>query len=272
MRADPSNAAQQRYWDGEEGAYWAKRAARFDLSANEYCHPLLAAAAIEPYETVLDIGCGTGVTTRLAARKGSSALGVDLSRAMIEVARREAAHERVRNAVFRQGDAQVHPFSAGRYAVVISRHGAMFFGDPEAAFTNIARAVRPGGRMVLLSWQPVERNEWLTVIRAALFAGPAPPASPGSLKDPGEVRTLLTRAGFTDVRTTSVTAPMYFGHDADDACRFLAGQHARMLDDLTPERKARALDNLHTSMAGHQTPAGVLLDSASWLIEARRGG
>ncbi|HEX6355868.1 class I SAM-dependent methyltransferase [Actinophytocola sp.] len=274
MRVDPSNAAQFRYWDGEEGAYWAKRAARFDMSANDYCRPLLDAAAIEPTHAVLDIGCGTGVMTRLAAQRGKLALGVDLSRAMIGVARREAAHEHLWNAMFRHGDAQVHPFSVGRYDVAISRHGAMFFGDPHVAFTNIARALRPDGRMALLSWQPLARNEWRLVIRDALSAGreaPAlPPQPPGSLEDPDDVFAVLTRAGFTDVRVSSVEAWMYFGSDADDACRFLTGQYARTLNGLDPELKARARYALHDSMARHQTPGGVRLGSASWLIEARK--
>jgi SAM-dependent methyltransferase len=217
MRVDPLNAAQFRYWDGEEGAYWAKRAARFDMGASDYLNLLLVTADINQNEVVLDIGCGTGVMTRLAACVGRSALGVDLSRAMIEVARREAAYECQWNVVFRQGDAQVYPFSTGRYGVAISRHGAMFFGDPHAAFINIARALHPDGRMVLLSWQPLERNEWQVVIRDALFAGrepPAPSTQPGTLKEPDDIVAVLTRAGFTDVRITSVTASMYFGADA----------------------------------------------------------
>jgi SAM-dependent methyltransferase len=270
MRVDRSNRAQRDYWDGEDGGYWVRRAERFNLGVVNYCRPLMAAAAIQPSEAVLDIGCGTGETTRLAARYAASAFGVDLSAEMIEFARRQAALEDVRNVTFAQADAQVCPFGEESYAVAISRHGAMFFGDPEAAFANIATALRPGGRLALLSWQPSERNEWQTVIRAALSAGREPPPSPGSLKDPDQVTKLLTAAGFTEVRITSVTVPMYFGHDPDDAYRFLAGQHARTLDAMAPDDRARALESLHAGMTSHQTDRGVWLGSASWLIEARR--
>ncbi len=273
MVVDPSNAGQRDYWDGAAGEYWAKRAVRFDVGVAEYSGVLLDAAAIEPSDAVLDIGCGTGEMTRLAARRADFAHGVDLAKEMIDYARRQAAYEGLRNVAFIQADAQVHRFRT-RYEVAISRHGAIFFGDPVAAFTNIGRALRPGGRMALLSWQPTARNEWLLVIRAALAAGEEPPAPapdpPGSLKDPEQARALLAAAGFVDVRTTSLAAPMYFGFDADDAVRFLAGQHARTLDALAPDRRARALEILQAGMESHQTERGVLLDSATWLIQARR--
>jgi hypothetical protein len=147
-------------------------------------------------------------------------------------------------------------------------------GCVSAAFTNIARAMRSGGRLVLLSWQPMERNEWVSDFRTALAAGrdlpTPPPGTPGSLKDPDQVRPLLTSAGFAEVRLHGLTEPMYFGHDADDACQFISGQFAWMIDDLDPATRARALDDLWASMADHQTDRGVLYDSAAWLIEARR--
>ena len=55
--------------------------------------------------------------------------------------------------VYEHGDAQVHPFAADHYDVAISRFGTMFFSDPVAAFSNIARALRASGRLVVLVWQ-----------------------------------------------------------------------------------------------------------------------
>jgi ubiquinone/menaquinone biosynthesis C-methylase UbiE len=148
---DAANAEQRRAWDGDEGAYWAAHADRFDRAVAPYHERLMSTAAIAPGERVLDIGCGTGQTTRDAARAaapGGVALGVDLSSQMLDVARARASDERVRNAAFEQADAQVHPFDAASFDVAISRTGAMFFGDPVAAFTNIHRSLRAGGRMV----------------------------------------------------------------------------------------------------------------------------
>jgi SAM-dependent methyltransferase len=274
---DPSNVEQLRAWDGDQGAFWADRADRFNEGVAAYRDQFFAAAAIEPTATVLDIGCGSGQTTRDAARRATdgSALGVDLSARMIELARRLAEREGLANADFVQADAQIHPFPKEHFDIAISRHGAMFFGDPPAAFANIARALRPGGRLVLLTWQPLDRNEWLTAFRTAFAAGralPTPPKTPNpaSLSDPDLVRDLLTSAGFTDVRLQALFEPMYFGRDVDDACQFISGQFGWMLNGLDDDTRARALDSLRASMADHQTERGVLYDSAAWLVQARR--
>ena len=179
--ADPSNAEQLRAWDGDEGAYWAANADRFDRGIAAYHDAFLAAADIGAADHVLDIGCGTGQTTRDAARAASSGsvLGVDLSSQMIDHARRRAAQEGISNVRFEQADAQVYPFETAAFDVAISRTGAMFFGDIVAAFTNIGRALRPSGRLTLLTWQPLPNNEWIREISTALAAGrdlPAPTA------------------------------------------------------------------------------------------------
>ncbi|WP_263251965.1 class I SAM-dependent methyltransferase [Saccharopolyspora rosea] len=278
MHVDAANAEQLRAWDGDQGAFWAERAERFDEGVARYHEHLLAAAAVEPAEHVLDIGCGSGKTTRDAARRasGGTALGVDLSSRMIELAREHAERENLANAHFLQADAQVHAFGDERFDLAVSRHGAMFFGDPLAAFGNIGRAVRPGGRLVLLTWQPLDRNEFISAFRTALAAGrdlstPPPDApSPFSLSDPDRVRNLLTSAGFTDVRLRGLTEPMYFGRDVDDAFRFVSEQFAGMVQDLDADTRARALDALRASLADHRTDRGVLYDSAAWLVEATR--
>src|SRR5688500_9952931 len=146
LQVHSSNADQLRAWDGDEGAYWAEHAEYFDRSVAAYHERLLAAANITASDRVLDIGCGTGQTTRDAARTAAegSAVGVDLSAQMLEVARRRAEEEGVTNASFEQVDAQVHAFSRESFDVAISRTGAMFFGDLIAAFANIGHALVPG--------------------------------------------------------------------------------------------------------------------------------
>ncbi len=272
MWVDPSNVDELGAWDGDRGAFWAERADRFDEGVAGYRDRLLAAAAITPTSAVLDVGCGNGQITRDAARQasGGSALGVDLSSRMITLARSRAARDGVANAVFEQADAQVHPFPDAHFDVVVSRHGVMFFGDPPAAFANLARATRPGGRLALLSWQP--RQPWSTAFVTALSGRepPVAPPSPGDLRDPDQTRSLLTTAGFTDVRVRAERAPMYFGADADDAFRFLTGQFAAMIAGLAEPDRRRALDTLRATLADHESDAGVRYDSAAWLIEATR--
>ena len=277
VQVDPSNVEQLRAWDGEEGAYWADNAEYFDRSVAPYHERLFAVAAIGEGDRVLDIGCGTGQTTRDAARAASagSALGVDLSARMLEYARRRATEEGVANVAFAQVDAQIHPFEPGGCDVAISRTAAMFFGDHGAAFANIARALRPGGRLVLVAWQPLAGNEWVREISGALAAGrnlPAPPADRGpfSLSEPDRVRALLAGAGFASVEIEGTAAGMWFGNDADDAHRFVLGLMGWMLQGLDETNRARAIDALHATMTAHETLDGVLFESAAWTIDATR--
>ena len=125
----------------------------YDAELRRYHARLFEAVDIDPDARVLDIGCGTGQTTRAAARaaSGGDALGVDISAPMLERARRLTNLEGLANARFECGDAQVHPLPAERFTIGLSRFGTMFFADPSAAFANIARALRPDARFVQLA-------------------------------------------------------------------------------------------------------------------------
>ena len=235
-----------------------------------------AAAAIRQGESVLDIGCGTGQSTREAAAAASpgQVLGVDISAPMLEHARRLTAAARQGNVSYQQGDAQVHRFAAGHYDVAISRFGAMFFADPVAAFKNIAGALRPGGRLVLLVWQPRQLNEWATAIDAALWGELAPPAAaldPFSLGDPAAAERILQRAGLAGIRFAEVREPVFYGPDVAAAFQLVRGfkDTRTALAGQDPAGAARTEERLRDTLAAHrQGERGVLFDSRAWIITA----
>jgi SAM-dependent methyltransferase len=274
-----ANVEMASAWDGPEGDHWAEHAARYESMGPAYWDALVAAVALGRDDDVLDIGCGTGRSTRDAARIASSGrvLGIDLSRRMLERARAAAADEGLGNVGFEQGDAQVHLLPAAGFDVAISSFGAMFFADPVAAFTNIARALRPGARLGLLAWRTLAENEWLRTIRGALAAGrdlPAPPAGapgPFGLAHPDHVTTVLGRAGFDGVTIEPVEAPMRFGSDLEDAFGFVStlGITRGLLQDLAPDAAAAAVEALRQALADAATADGVVLGSAAWVITAR---
>ena len=278
IEIDPSNAEQLTAWDGEEGAYWALHADRFDRSIAAHHEPFVRAAAVVEDDVVLDIGCGTGQTTRGAARaaRSGSVLGIDLSSAMLEHARQRAADEGLTNVAFVRGDAQVHAFEPRHFTVALARTSAMFFGDHHAAFDNIHRALRPSGRLVMLTWQPLSQNEWLREISTSLAVGrppmlPPPGAGPMSLSEPGRVRQLLTAAGFADIELEGNEAPMWFGDDPDIAFHFILGLMDWKIRDLDDADKATARDALADTIAEHHGPDGVTFASATWITTARAG-
>ncbi|HEX5117391.1 MAG TPA: methyltransferase domain-containing protein [Pseudonocardiaceae bacterium] len=242
----------------------------YDAELRRYHRWLCEAIDVRADDHVLDIGCGTGLTTRDAGRLAvrGSALGVDVSPEMVERAR--AAAEELDNVRFEQADAQVHPFPPRHFTLAISRFGTMFFTDPVAAFTNIGRALRPGARLVQLVWQDGGRQEWSTAIRQALTGGDPPVGGAFSLADPATVDRLLAAAGFTDVSVTDVSEPVWYGADPDAAVdAVLALRMADALAGLDAGETERALDRLREVMAAHQTTDGVWFDSRAWLVTSR---
>jgi SAM-dependent methyltransferase len=274
----PGNEQQARAWDGDEGEIWAGDPEFFESSVRQHQAKLMEAAALTTEARVLDIGCGTADSTRDAAQAAQrgAAMGIDLSARMLERARSCAAAQDLTNVTFVQGDAQIYPFKPGSFDVAISRTGTMFFADPAAAFTNIARALQANGRLVLVSWQGPERNEWFRSFVDALTLGrglaPPPPNAPSPFAhaDPSRTEQILTDAGFADIRIDSLELPMYFGATADQGYEVLSQLLAWMTGKLTPGERAKAHQRLRDTLVAHETPDGVAYESRAWLITAER--
>ena len=250
----------------------------YDAELRRYHARLMEAAAVGVDDSVLDIGCGTGQVTRAAATAAArgNAVGIDIADPVIALARRLARQQRVANARFECGDAQVRPLPAERFSIAVSRFGTMFFADPRAAFANIATALRPGARLVQLVWQDSGRQEWSAVIRRALAGRECEPsavaAEPAfSLADPARIRALLASAGFDQVHLTSVQEPVYYGPDAASALEAIRSLRmtTELLDDLDDASAQLALDRLQTVLEARNRD-GVWFDSAAWLVTAHR--
>jgi SAM-dependent methyltransferase len=278
---ETANPEQAAAWNGDEGEDWARHADRYERSGVRHRPHLINEEVLAPGDRVLDVGCGTGRSTIEAGRlvEGGSALGVDLSGPMLAHARAQAAAEGVGNVTFLQADAQIHPFEPGSFDTLISETGAMFFGDPVAAFTNLGAALRSGGRLALLVWQALDRNEWLVAIRGAVALGrelptppPEAPGHPFSLADPERVRSILGAAGFEGIALDAVDEPMELGADAADAFEFFGSSAlvGWLLEGVDDAGRAEAMQNLRTVFEQAETPEGVLLGSSAWRISATR--
>jgi SAM-dependent methyltransferase len=250
----------------------------YDVELRAHHEHLRAAYGIGPGDEVLDVGCGTGLTTREAARAAAPGrvVGVDVSERMLERARELTAAEALDNVSYELGDAQVHRFDPAGFDVAISRFGTMFFSDPPAAFANIGATLRPEARLVLLVWQPREHNEWTLAIDAALGDAAQPPqpgADPFSLGDAEATAALLEGAGFDGLRFEDVHEPVLYGYDLDAALAFVRGfqDTSTALASLSDAEAARTVERLREMLAAHYSDErGVVLDSRSWLITARR--
>jgi SAM-dependent methyltransferase len=247
----------------------------YDEELRAHNERLRDAARVRSGEGVLDIGCGAGLTTREAARAAAPAqvLGVDVSAEALARARQLAAAESLRNVTFELGDAQTRAFEAEGFDVAISRFGTMFFSDPVAAFANIARAVRPDGRLVAIVWQRHADNEWAVAIDEAVGSTMAGGMNPFSLGDPDVTTPILERAGFGDVRLEDVREPMFFGSDVAEALEWVTGfsDVADALSNLDPDARERARQRLRETLDAHCHPdRGVSFVSRAWIVTARR--
>jgi SAM-dependent methyltransferase len=277
---DIVNVEMAQAWDGAEGEEWAAKVASFERANHRFWARLRAQVPISEGERAIDVGCGNGASTcdLAQAAPAGSALGIDLSRRMLENGRKRAAADGIANVQFVHGDAQVYPFEPGAATLATSSFGCMFFADPVAAFRNVGAGLADGGRLALLAWRDMERNEWMSAVRAALVPElpPPPPSDVGPLSwvDADRVRGLLAAAGYADVELTSVDDMADMGPDTDAAYTFLSstGFVRGALEQVGNEDREERLARMRAVLERRATPDGVLFPASAWLVTARRAG
>jgi SAM-dependent methyltransferase len=277
-RAANANDDQVAYWNAVAGETWVAMQDRLDGVIEPLGARAIAALAPAPGERVIDVGCGCGQTSlALAAAVGPTGamLGADVSRPMLAVARRRAAD--LPQASFIEADAQTHAFAPGGFDAVFSRFGVMFFADPTAAFANLRRALRSGGRLAFVCWRAFAENAWmLTPMAAALQHLPEPPPPPDPLApgpfafaDAERLRGILAGAGFAQIDIApddqAIGSP-----DIDQALEITlkVGPLGSLLREQ-PDKAPLVIDAVRASLEPYVRPQGVRLPSATWIVQAR---
>jgi SAM-dependent methyltransferase len=272
------NAEQAEDWNGAWGREFIEQRERHERMLGRLWARVLAAAAIQRGEHVLDVGCGCGETTVLAARAAGSghALGADFSRVQVAEARRLAAAAGVANARFEVADVQVHPFEASVFDVVLSSFGVMYFDDPAAAFGNMRRVLRRGGRLAFTCWRTRDENPAFTAgfAQAAAEFGLLEMPGPGaafSLADTGRVGALLTGAGFGGIEVAKADEPMLIGRDIDDVLEYQRAYStaAAILTGLNPAQTGTLTRLARDRLMAYAAPDGVTMPGAAWLVTAQ---
>lgn len=200
--------AAQDGWDGERTARWVRQAEGIDRQLQPVSEALFAAAGLRAGERVLDIGCGTGPTTRQAAAlvgPAGSVTGVDITAEMLAAAAATPAPPGSGPIEWLLADPVDWGVTSPSHDVLLSRFGVMFFSDPGGAFKHLADAVEPGGRLAIATWARRGESEMFQVpfgaALAALGQSDELPHDEGpfSLNDPDVIRPLLEGAGWRDV-------------------------------------------------------------------------
>jgi SAM-dependent methyltransferase len=261
-------------------AAWAEVRQALELQLAPLGRRALAALAPRAGGSVLDIGCGGGKTAlelACAVAPDGTVLGIDLSAAVLAFARRAVKDcERVRLV---EADAQVFPFEPASFDAAFSRFGVMFFADPIAAFSNIHRSLKPGGRLAFVCWRALNENQLdlLPLQAASAYLPPQPvhdPDAPGpfAFAKPERVCGILASAGFTEIEITAHDEPVG-SRDLETmlaACSRV-GALGKILRE-NPELRAAALPAVRSALAAYDGPDGVRLNAAVWIVTARAGG
>ena len=278
-----ANTAQAEFWASGAGAQWIVREALLDALLSPVLTRVLHHVALMPGEAVLDIGCGTGASCMAAASAVGATghiTGVDIAAQLLDRARSRAAEAGFANTSFVLADAQTHAFAPASVDAMISRFGVMFFEDPVAAFANMAKALKPGGRLVFAAWAPAAQVPWFSIPYAAAVAQlgkptPADPNAPGPLafQDVARVTDMMAEAGLQNPRAVCETVQLTPEGPFADIVAFAAqvGPAARIIAEFsaTEADAAAIVAAVSRGFAKYQTdqglrvPAGIHLYCAS---------
>jgi len=277
-KSEQPNIQQAALWNDGSGKAWAEMQPVLDRVLAPF-EPLVVDTGY-PGEggNVLDIGCGAGATTLAMARRvGTSGrcVGLDISRPLVALAAERARAESLTNATFVAGDAQAYAFDPGQFDAVVSRFGVMFFDDPMAAFANMRRAARRGGKLAFVAWRGPADNDFMTAAAraAASFLPPMPqpdPVAPGqfAFADGARVKRILQESGWTsiEVERADVTCQVSESDLMAYATRLgPVGAALREVDPVTAQKITAALPSAFAPFVKDGTARFI---AACWLVTA----
>ncbi len=277
-----ANADQRHFWSELKGDLWVRFQPRLDTTLAPFGERTLEALDPRPGSKILDIGCGTGATTlALAARLGPAGkiLAVDLSRPMLRSAVARTDHIAEPTVTFVEADAQVHDFGQNEFDGAYSRFGVMFFDRPVAAFENIFRALRSGGRLAFACWAARTDNPWVLVPAAAArrfldLPPPPPDDAPGqfSMQNGDRILGILRGAGWTNVGLERFDIEQSIGADPADAARFACrmGPLSEPFERADHDTRRNVTEAICDALEPYVGPDGVRLRFSAWIVTATR--
>jgi len=269
-------------WTAARGRKWLAQLDGMEAMLAPVDNPLIEALRLDAPYRIADIGCGSGATTMQVLRRaprGSVVHGFDISPDLIQLARsRRPAHD---PAAFETGDMSTAPPPETLYDRLASRFGVMFFDDPPAAFANLFRWLKPGGRFAFAVWGPPTDNPWLTTVRQVvteIIDLPKP-----DLKAPGPFRygesdpflAILGAAGFGELAVRSWRGVLPIGGELSpaDAAKFALASFAsfgEQLEKAGKEAVRRAHETLTERFSAHHLNGAVRLNATVNVVTGSR--
>ncbi len=281
------NAEHIQFWNEVLVRQFTRFRHVFVAAGDEHSRGPLERIGLEPGMRALDIGCGFGETTRqIAAKVGPTGhvLGTDCCEPFLDVGRADAAAAGLTNITFQVTDAQVSAFEP-EFDLAFARFGTMFFQSPVAGMRNVGTALRPGGKLLMIVWRPLEANPWMSfakeIVQRYLPPPPddAPNCGPGpfSMADPEVVQAILLKAGYEDVAFEQTDAVVRAGASIDEAVEFQlslgpAAEIFRDGGDQSEHLRPAIEADMRAVLADYARDDGVWMGTSSWAVTARRAG
>ncbi len=277
-----SNAAQIDFWNGPTGQRWTRLAKQIEDNLRPFADEVIRRLAPKPGERIIDVGCGSGDTTLSLAERVQGhgfVFGVDISRPLLQRATARAANTPEYPVRFVEADAASYAFDRAAFDALFSRFGVMFFADPAAAFANIRRALKPGGRLAFCCWRDRRDNPWVTIPVAAarqhLAELPPPPGpdepGPFAFADSARIQRILTSAGFSGIQCDKFDPMLSYGDGAQAAAEFLTqmGPVGSVLQEHPEALRQQVADTLAGMLESKRESGSLRLAAAVWIVTAR---
>ena len=271
---------------GSVAESWGEHADHVEQRSEAVTRLMIDAVGPAPGDEVLELACGAGGLGLAIADQvapGGRVILSDAAPEMVAIAAARAARRGKGGAASAEMHAQVVDLEQidlpdASFDIVLCREGLMFALDPAHAASEIARVLRPGGRVALAVWGPRSRNPWLGVLADAVqehTGSPVPPPGvpgPFSLGADGALASTLAGAGLEQVVVEEVAVPT---HDAsfEDYWQLrtdLAGPLKRLLEGLPPQDRAAIQQTVRTRLSPYQTSEGLEIPGLAYIGFASR--
>ena len=279
MAAAQTRDEQAKLWNGSAGCAWVEAQALLDRILQPFEDLLIAAVSASGARSVLDIGCGTGSTTRgIAKLLGASGncVGVDISEQMIATARTLAEQQRV-PAKFICADAQTHSFEPAGFDTIMSRFGVMFFADPVRAFANLRNAASKEATLCFVAWRSPAENRFMTTAeRAAASLLPNLPArradAPGQFgfADARRVQSILAESGWRDIDIQPIDVACTLPESELSRYGARLGPVGIALREVDPRTRDQVVAVVREAFEPYVHGDEVRFTACCWSVDARR--
>jgi SAM-dependent methyltransferase len=228
---------------------------------------MLDMAGIGVGQRVLDVAAGAGGQTLAAARRvgpTGSVLATDISSNILGYAAQAASEGGFKNIETRVADGEALDLPANSFDAVVSRVGLIYFPDQQKALAGMGRLLRPGGKVAAIVYSTAENNKFfsipVSIIRRRAQLPPPLPGQPGpfSLGNPGVLEAALQQAGFDDVQTRIVPAPLRM-LSAAECVRFEResfGALHQMLSGLAEPERHAAWNEIEQELSIYESNGG----------------